>query len=259
MDTARRIMIAGLRAGRRIAPMTALLELDVTDVRALLRAPDRKPLSITAYLVACLGRTVAQNPEVQGYRDWRGRIVVHEFVDVTVLVEVPTADRPIAFPRVLRDAQSRSVADLTAELEAAKRESFAGAPGRLLHRWGHVVAAVPGASWLMYVVMARSVRIRQSIGTVAVTNVGMFGGGGGLAMSPPTLMSLEMVVGGISRRPRVVGDRIEPRDVIDLTVTIDHVVVDGAPAARFIADLRELVESAALLTSGTAGVSRESS
>lgn len=249
MDTARRIMVAGLRAGRRIAPMIGLLELDVTGARALLKAPDRNPLSMTAFLVACLGRAVQQNPEVHGYRDWRGRIVVHDFVDVTVLVEVPTAGRPIAFPRVLRDAQSRSVEDLTAELRTAKREPFAGPPGRLLHRWGHLAAAIPGVSRLMYVAMARSVRIRQSIGTVAVTNVGMFGGGGGFGMSPPTVMSLEMIVGGISRRPAVVDDRIEPREIIDLTVAIDHVVVDGAPAARFIADLRELVESAALLTS----------
>ncbi|MFH8250212.1 2-oxo acid dehydrogenase subunit E2 [Microbacterium sp. B2969] len=229
--------------------MTALLELDVTEALRLLRAPDKKPLSMTAYLVACLGRAVAHNPEVHGYRNWRGRIVVHSFVDTTVLVEVPTVDRPIAFPRVLRDTQSRSVADLTAEIEAAKREPFAGAPGQLLHRWGRLVAAIPGASRLMYATMSRSVRIRQRIGTVGVTNVGMFGGGGGFGMSPPTVMSLEMVVGGISRRPRVVDDRIEAREIIDVTLAIDHVVVDGAPAARFIADLRDLVESAAVLTS----------
>lgn len=45
-------------------------------------------------------------------------------------------------------------------------------------------------------------------------------------------------VGGRSRRPRVVADDIVVRDVLDLTVTIDRDVVDGAPAARFEAGLR---------------------
>lgn len=252
-------MIAGLRAGRRIAPMTGLLEMDVTRARQLLAASGREPLSMTAYLVACLARAVQRNPEVHGYRDWRGRIVVHEFVDVTVLVEVPTAQRPIAFPRVLSDAQARSVADLSAELRGAKQEPFAGAPGRMLRRWGPVVAAIPGATSLMYLVMARSVRVRQRIGTVSVTSVGMFGGGGGLAISPPTVMSLEMIVGGISRRPRVVGDAIEPRDVVDIAVVLDHVVVDGGPAARFVRDLRELVESADLLLADAPEAERQRS
>jgi pyruvate/2-oxoglutarate dehydrogenase complex dihydrolipoamide acyltransferase (E2) component len=46
----------------------------------------------------------------------------------------------------------------------------------------------------------------------------------------------------MSRRPRVLGDQIALRDVLDLTVTVDHNVVDGAPAARFGADLRRRME-----------------
>lgn len=40
---------------------------------------------------------------------------------------------------------------------------------------------------------------------------------------------------------------MEVRYVLDLTVTIDHNVVDGAPAARFGAELRRLIETAAAL------------
>ncbi|WP_169580569.1 MULTISPECIES: 2-oxo acid dehydrogenase subunit E2 [Microbacterium] len=233
--------------------MIGLVELDVTEARKLLTAPGSEPLSMTAFLVACLARAAEQSPEVHGYRDWCGRIIVHSFVDVTVLVEVPTPERPIAFPRVLRDAQTRSVADLTAELRAAKGESFAGPPGRILHRWGRAVLVIPGGRRLMYLAMARSVRIRQSIGTVAVTSVGMFGGGSGFAISPPTIMSLEMIVGGISIRPRYVDGEVVPREVVDVAIAVDHAVVDGAPAARFVADLRRLVESASVLTTEDAG------
>jgi len=80
-----------------------------------------------------------------------------------------------------------------------------------------------------------------------VTAVGMFAGGGGFAIAPPTLASLLVVIGGASKRPRVVGDHVESREVLDLTVTIDHNVVDGAPATRFGAELRHLIETTAAL------------
>jgi pyruvate/2-oxoglutarate dehydrogenase complex dihydrolipoamide acyltransferase (E2) component len=72
-------------------------------------------------------------------------------------------------------------------------------------------------------------------------------GGGGFGLTPMTLMTLEVVVGGITQRPRVVNGHIEIRDVLDLAVALDHNVVDGAPATRFVAELRELVESAAAM------------
>jgi pyruvate/2-oxoglutarate dehydrogenase complex dihydrolipoamide acyltransferase (E2) component len=54
------------------------------------------------------------------------------------------------------------------------------------------------------------------------------------------------------RRPRVVGDQIAVREVLDLTVTIDHDVVDGAPATRFGADLRHRMEHP--VTDAVAGI-----
>ena len=87
---------------------------------------------------------------------------------------------------------------------------------------------IPGTVQAMYAVMARSVAARQRIGTVAVTAVGMFAGGGGFGITSLTLMSLEVIVGGMSQRPRIVDGQAAIRDVLDLTVVIDHNVVDGA-------------------------------
>jgi pyruvate/2-oxoglutarate dehydrogenase complex dihydrolipoamide acyltransferase (E2) component len=51
-------------------------------------------------------------------------------------------------------------------------------------------------------------------------------------------------VGGISCRPGFVDGDVEPREHLHVTATFDHDVVDGAPAARFLERLRELVEGA---------------
>lgn len=42
----------------------------------------------------------------------------------------------------------------------------------------------------------------------------------------------------------LVDGEVEPREYLSLTVTFDHEAVDGAPVARFVQRLKELVESA---------------
>ena len=55
------------------------------------------------------------------------------------------------------------------------------------------------------------------------------------------------MVGGITRKPGLVDGRVEPREYLALTASIDHDIVDGAPAARFARKLRELIEGAEVL------------
>jgi pyruvate/2-oxoglutarate dehydrogenase complex dihydrolipoamide acyltransferase (E2) component len=86
-------------------------------------------------------------------------------------------------------------------------------------------------------------RWKDMAGTVAVTSVGMFGRGGGWAVSP-TNYTLQVTIGGISRKPRLVDGELTTREFLDLTVTFDHDVVDGAPAARFVQRVGDLVENA---------------
>ncbi len=242
----RRLVTAGMRAGRRKMPMYGLVDVDVTTANRLLAAQD-PPGSLTAFVVASVARAVAARPEVHAYRNWRGQLVTHDYVDVATMVEIATPQGPFALPHVLRDADVRGVPDLTAELRGVKRKPSTSVSGRWLDRAAPAATRIPGALPAMYAVMARSVAIRQRVGTVAVTSVGMFGGGGGFGTTPLSLMSVEVVVGGMSQRPWVADGQIVIRDVLDLTLAIDHNVVDGAPAARFSAEFRELLESAAVL------------
>ncbi len=80
-------------------------------------------------------------------------------------------------------------------------------------------------------------------GTVALTSVGMFGGGhSGWGVSP-TFHPVVLVVGSIAWKPVVVEGRVEPREILNLTVTFDHDIVDGGPATRFVRRLVGLIES----------------
>jgi pyruvate/2-oxoglutarate dehydrogenase complex dihydrolipoamide acyltransferase (E2) component len=55
--------------------------------------------------------------------------------------------------------------------------------------------------------------------------------------------SLIVAVGSITRKPGVLGDAIEIREFLSMTVLFDHDVIDGAPVARFVQRLKELLET----------------
>jgi pyruvate/2-oxoglutarate dehydrogenase complex dihydrolipoamide acyltransferase (E2) component len=80
------------------------------------------------------------------------------------------------------------------------------------------------------------------MGTVAVTAVGMFGAGGGWGAGLSN-HTLEIIIGGIAKKPRMINGRLEERHLLGITISVDHDVIDGAPAARFTKMLRSFIES----------------
>ena len=226
----------------------ALLELDVTEARRLVREREPSPgerLSFTAFLVASLARAIDADRRLHACRDWRGRLVLFDEVDVVTLVE-PSAGA-VAIPHVVRRANRRTVEELHREIRAvqAAPSSSAQRSGRL----ARLSAFTPGfLRRLFFRVLRRSPRrLKAAAGTTLLTSVGMFGAGAGWAIGIVPLHTLCLTVGGVSLRPGVVDGRVEPRELLPVTVSVDHDLVDGAPAARFVARLREIVEGAEVL------------
>lgn len=227
-----------MAVGRRMTPMHGLIEVDVTEASQKVKEAG---LSFAAFIVAAVGRAAARHPEVHAYRNWRGQLVMADFVDVTVMVEVETGSGPFPLALLIRDADIREVDDIGAEIRRVKHTPTTSIEGRRLERWATVGGRLPGLPRVFYHLLSRSTRMRRISGTVAVTSVGMLGGGSGHGIGFPTVFSLSVLVGGRSRRPVVDDDEVGIADILDLTVTFDHRVVDGGPAARFIADLREIL------------------
>lgn len=241
----RRIVLGGLRSGKRMAIMTALVQVDVTEAWAKLRA---EALSPTAFVLACVGRAVASHPEVHAYRGWNGRLVVHRHVDIATIVEVGTAAGVFPLAHPVRHTDERSVSDISDELATIRHDPTTGSGGRLLMRWGSKAGQLPGMIGMMYLAARHSPTVRRRIGTVTASSVGMMMGGNGFAIGTPTVSTLTVMVGGASDRPWVVDGALTVRRIMDLTIEVDHRVVDGAPAARFGASLRQLLEHPDLIT-----------
>lgn len=90
-------------------------------------------------------------------------------------------------------------------------------------------------------------KVKRVMGTAGITSVGMFGKSGGWPISVGT-HTVDLAVGGIARKPGVVGDVIAIREYLQFSIYFDHEIIDGAPAARFTSRLVELMENAFSLT-----------
>ena len=250
---ARQLVIDAGRAARRRHPIHGLVEVDVTSARGALRSHQEatgEDLSFTAFVIACIARAVAADPSVQAYRDLRGREVIFDQVDVGLPIEVELNGSPFAFTHVLRDAGTRTVQDLHREIRAVKGDPQLS-PSVRKTPWAHAYLLLPG---FVRVALLRTLhrlphRQRDIAGTIGVTAVGMFGAGGGWGIAFQ-LHTLGIVIGGIVRRPILFQGRLVEREYLQLTVSVDHDIVDGAPTARFVKRLRDLLTAADGIPSG---------
>jgi len=232
--------------------MYGLLEVDVTVVRKFIaehKARTGEALSFTGFLVYCLARAVDENKAVQAYLKGRKQIVVFDDVNVGMMIEHKAGGKRALMGHIIRAAQRKTYLEIHQEIRRAQSESVPAGSG--MARWFRSLMLLPWplskvVKAVMGMVTRRDPTIRVSTsGTVAVTAVGMFGkghSGWGITTMPH---SLSLLVGSMAWKPAVVEGRIEPREILNLTVMFDHDVVDGAPATRFVRRLVELIESGA--------------
>ena len=119
---------------------------------------------------------------------------------------------------VVRDATKKSLVELAAEIER--------------------LAAATRAN--------KATRAELSGSTFTITSLGTLGG----LHATPIINYPEVAILGIhkiAKRPAVVGDKIVARDMMNLSISVDHRVVDGYDAARFVAAIKATLESPGLL------------
>lgn len=207
------------RSAREIPHAWTAVEVDVTNMvqaREALKAAFEKnkgvDLSYVAFTLHAIARGLRANPLVNS--SWQdGKILVRGKVNVGVAVAAPHG---LVVP-VVRDADRLSIAGIAAAL----------AP--LVDR-------------------ARNNRLTQQDvqdGTFTLNNTGALGSVIGMAIinyPQAAIMNTEAIV----KRPVVIAgrgkDTIEVRSMMNLTLSFDHRVIDGAEASRFVQDVRRTIE-----------------
>jgi len=245
----RRIWLNALDLSGPTHWMYGLLEVDVTNAQQLIaghKSRTGETLSFTGFLVYCLARAVDENKEVQAYLKGRTKIFMFDDVNVGLMIEHKVGEKTTLMGHNILGANHKTYCQIHEEIRSVQSATVLASRG--MPSWFRSAMSLPWPfSRLVNLLMSIATRSNPTIrvaatGTVAVTAVGMFGkghSGWGIATTP---VSLSLVVGSMARKPAVIEGRIEPREILNLTVQFDHDVVDGAPATRFVSRLVELVE-----------------
>jgi len=248
----RRFIIDTLEQGARRHRVYGLVELDVTRGRQVLgeRQGQRgERLSFTAWIVKCIAQAVSEHKYVNAYRHGRSNVVVFDDVDVVVAVERFVDGKSINYPLIVRKANDKTVGEITDEIRGAKSEKLStgtvvvgsGGSGVITKMASRAPKFVRQLFW--WRLSRDAFLVKRTMGTVMLTSVGMFGRSSAFIITP-SVHTLAFGLGGISQKPRLAGQTIEARDYLSVTVSFDHDLVDGAPAARFVARVAELIETA---------------
>jgi pyruvate dehydrogenase E2 component (dihydrolipoamide acetyltransferase) len=73
-------------------------------------------------------------------------------------------------------------------------------------------------------------------GTITITNVGVFGVDGGTPILNPGEAAI-LCLGQVAQRPWVHKGKVRARQVMELTLSFDHRLVDGALGSQVLADV----------------------
>jgi pyruvate dehydrogenase E2 component (dihydrolipoamide acetyltransferase) len=79
-------------------------------------------------------------------------------------------------------------------------------------------------------------------GTFTISNLGMYGVDEFTAIINPPQAAI-LAVGGIQQEIYLDGEKVKSRDVMKLTLSSDHRVIDGALAAQFLSGLKSIMEN----------------
>jgi len=235
--------------GKRRLTIHALLEIDVTKARGMIAAlKGKQDVSFTGWVVKCVAQAVSEHKQLNTYRLGWKRIVSFQDVDIPIPVEriVGGVQRPLAY--IVRKANEKTVGEITQEIRTVQHQKIDPSTEVLgedltgFERW-----AITAPGWLkklgVRLLRHRGLSKKKHFGTVGVTAIGMKGCFPGWAIGMGGPIATLIIVGGITKKPGVVDDSIQIREILHVTVTADHSVVDGGPLVRFVSRLTELLET----------------
>ena len=243
----RKLSVDATEMAKKKHTIHGLIEVDITQTRQDIKACRRKTgkaVSLTSFILACIGKAVDENRIMHGYLNWRNQLILFEDVDLLLPVEMRIGAHDFPVVHILRSINKRTPSDIENEIRLVKERGISDPDKQKQWKNMQLFLRLPGfIRRICYrVIMRCPGTFKKFMGTVAVTAVGMFGSGGGWGMGLSN-HTLDITIGGITKRPVVKGKKLENRDFLALTIDVDHDIIDGAPAARFVKRLRYFIEN----------------
>ncbi|MBX3073704.1 2-oxo acid dehydrogenase subunit E2 [Candidatus Obscuribacterales bacterium] len=222
-------------------PTLVTCEIDMTwaeNLRSELKKNGYKT-TVTAILLKAIAVAQRSHPETRTARLPWGRLVTFRDIVAGFTVERFIGSQPAVFFGAIENADTKPVTDIAKELSAYASSDVANVDHLdVQNRFNNM-------PWLFrrfILFLGRrypAIRLKYMNATFGLSTLGKFGV---RMLVPPNVTTSTFGVGAVEDRAVVRDGKIEIRPMMTLALNFDHTVIDGAPAARFMSDIRNLME-----------------
>lgn len=230
----------------------AIIEIDVTDSRRKIknkRAEFGDRISFTSWVLKCISQAIFENKQVHALRKGKNKLVIFNNIDMSIIVEKEADGVLVPLPMVIRDVNKKNLNEIFNEIEKAKKQEIKDENNYVIEKNRKkepikLFSLLPQFIRLLIwkVILSNPYRIKNMMGTAVVTSVGMMGNVNGWLI-PYSIHPVCFALGSIVKKPGVIKNSIDIREFLEMTILIDHDVIDGAPAARFVSRLTDLIKN----------------
>jgi pyruvate/2-oxoglutarate dehydrogenase complex dihydrolipoamide acyltransferase (E2) component len=235
--------------------MTGYIEVDVTKGREIIedyKLKDGSKISFTSWITKCLSKTIEDFPDFNSFRKGRSKLIQFEDIDIIVMVERKINETNIPIAHSIRQTQNKDLLEISDEIRKTQTKEVTE-KDQLLDQDNKVRYFRLLPKFIRSILMKRYLKnpfvIKRNGGLIVITSVGMFvdipgwiGGFGGLT-------TLSLSIGGIHPKLVKSDDDIVERQFVNMTLSIDHDIIDGGPATRFTQKFVNYLKDGAFLNS----------
>lgn len=235
--------------------VSALLEFDVTESRKKLQSLRKSgtTVSFNAWIIKQISNVLEKHPDASAYLYNKKKLIIFNDINVSIIVEKRVNDNKVPIPLVIENANKKSAVEITLEIEVAKNKKLAD--GDIVINKKATISEklyymLPGflRRFIWKVMLSNPKFAYQKMGNAIVTSIGMIGRVNGWFIHK-SIHPISFGIGSIIKKPVVIENEIKIRDVLNMTILVDHDLIDGAQMVRLLNDLTKQIESGTLIDS----------
>ncbi len=229
--------------------VSALLEFDVTESKRKLQELRRKgtKISFNAWLIKVISNVLQQHKEATAFLYSKKKLIIFDDINISIIVEKKIGGKAVPIPLIIEKSNEKSALEITAEIEDAKNKEISGEDivlNRTSSFYENLYYNLPGfiRRGIWKIMLRNPEFVFRKMGNAIITSVGMMGKINGWFIHK-SIHPISFGIGSVLKKPYVTGNEIKIRDILNMTILVDHDVIDGAPMVRFLNDLTKSIES----------------
>ena len=234
------------------------VDIDVTELEIFINHKRSEGIKITLTHVFLLSIARALKSDVPELNTFirRGRVVKREHIDAVVSVLL---DEQQMSSVKIKDADTLTLQELAGIMNDEIKNTRKGMENKTMKMKGILVSIPwPFRTWIFRFIKWITIDLgisfpsvglsASNFGSFVLTNIGSLGLETGYpALFPISNVAFVMVMGGVSLKPMVVDDQIIPRRVINLSIALDHRLVDASHGGKLFKYLKNMIKNPQVL------------